>query len=508
MCSRSLCATFSGYSLICVWTGILFFQNNSARFAWDNFSFQLGMTIFLCVALWLIGIGAAVAPSWIWPQWSVTRAFSVWIIGIFLVFVHDAIRYLLKDKFHLTELPSQGVYLLTVILTLILVWLTSCFGPCRWLLSMAAALLTLISLGSLMPLAWNHLGGYNESEKLPDGVQMTGERRLNNVYYVILDSYGGASALRKHLQYDISSFLEKMTSLGYINISSARTNYTATYVSLAATLNMEYILNEESRRYLDRSNLFPSLLYQTRPPALTRVFQSKGYNFIHIGNGWAPCLPANGILCLPYMQQTSFQDIFTRYLAPTRLVQVYQRIQGTGGMADIDALTPFSKAVEDIATQSKPSFVFVHHLIPHEPRHIDCTRSYNDLSEDEYKNSIECTNRSVVALAERIYKADPDAIVVFQADHGSGFQANWKSPLVAWTNSAVDERRSILNLVHIPVSCQKWVRQDLSPINTTRLVLACLDGRAPEYLVERTYLVAYELSPDFGLVRDVTNLVP
>ena len=77
--------------------------------------------------------------------------------------------------------------------------------------------------------------------------------------------------------------------------------------------------------------------------------------------------------------------------------------------------------------------------------------------------------------------------------------------MARWTYAMIDERTSIFNLVRVPQQCRRWLRPDLSQINTMRLVFACLEGRPPSYVEERTFLGVYENNPDFGRVRDVTE---
>ena len=168
-----------------------------------------------------------------------------------------------------------------------------------------------------------------------------------------------------------------------------------------------------------------------------------------------------------------------------------------------------SAALEDLTRQDQPFFALVHNLAPHPPYlRADCSGQFTDnrrADREQYGSAVACVNQEVLALAARIEALDPGAIVVFQADHGTEFTVDWNLPLREWTDAAIEERTSILNLIHVPEPCRRWLRQTLSPINTMRLVLGCLQRRPPEYLPESTYINTYEENVDFGLAYDVTH---
>ena len=497
---------FLGFSLACAWTGVLFFQNNVGQLFLQNFSVQFAIVTVLCIALWLIGTFVAVFPLLFRVRWSISRAFSVLTVGLFFFFSYEAIRNWLEHEFSFKTSVIHLTYIVIVIGALFAAWVTSRHEPIRVAISISAMFLVLLSSWKVLP---NVIARFDSLLISQDFVPVAGEASgalsKKNVYYVILDSYGGAPALRKYLGYDNAPFLEKMEKLGYTDITLSRANYTVTHISLSATLNMNYILNVNSQKYSDRGEFFPGTLRKKQLPELVRKFYLEQYNFIHIGNVFAPCYSRSEVMCMNNaIGQPIYMDVLARFLAPSRILRILMPFD----ISELDALTPLLSAIEGISAQKKPSFFFVHHMLPHEPFNSDCSRSILGVSKQNYINAVKCVNHSVVLVAEKIRKFDPDAIVVFQADHGSGFQANWQGSLAGWSAAAIDERSSVLNLVHLPAACRKWVRPDLSPINTMRLVLGCLQGTRPDYLAERTYLTTYETFPDYGSVVEVTNLLP
>lgn len=510
--NRNLLVSTGGFTLICVWSGILFLLNNMDRFYWLNFSMQVWIVIALSVSLWLAGICFSVSPRLVSAQWPAARILSTLTIGVYAIFSHEAARYFLAYEFGVTGVSSGMLYLLAVVVGLAGVWRMSDLESSKVAILVASILLIFLSIDSLIPSAlarlhWKDITLTVEPIAKNPGRVLSGE----NVYYIILDAYGGPAAVEKYLDHELSPFISEMSDLGYSYIDSARANYTVTYASLAATLNMDYIANEASPRYLNRGNFFPSVMNRGTLPRVVKTMTAKNYRFIHVGNGWAPCNARREIVCIDDRDRDHlFPDTLARFFAPTRLIEYAERLinNGASSVVEYDALTTLSNAIPKLSPPNQPSFVFVHHLLPHEPLREDCSRSLSALSKDGYINAIKCLNRTVKLLAHRIQKLDPTAIVVFQGDHGSGFGGDWHGPLSEWTDGAIDERSSILNLMYLPEPCRQWIRQDLSPINTMRLVVGCIERRTPDYLDERTYLAAYEISPSFGVVREVSTRIP
>jgi len=506
-----VCLPFVGFTLACIWPGVAFLANNASEFAGMDGSAVL-VVVLLCAVLWLTGICLAVVPALLSIRWSVARAFSVGTIAVFVLFSHQAIRSWLLEALSVSGIPARKIYLLILAGLLALAWRLSRREPARLAFVMAMAFMIVPPVGEFARFATATLGSSVPAGALPADERGSIRALSNqNVYYVILDGYAGRPALNKYLDYDIDSFLAQMHDLGYSYIDSARTNYVTTHVSLMATLEMDYVIDEKSPRYADRRTFFPYEFQFGRPPRIVRQLLPAGYDVFHVGNQWAPCRPRPEVNCLITSDYWFYEYVAGVFLAPTK---VPLALLGLAQDGPAGALTSLSHAIGDLTRRKRPFFAFVHELSPHPPyRRADCSEprgealsfQRGEVGREKYKNSIRCVNLKVQALAKRIEALDPDAIVVFQADHGSDFEVDWKRPLAEWSDAAIDERSSIFNLVHFPDSCRQWLRPDLSQINTMRLVFGCLERHPPDYLKEHTYITGYEGNPDFGIARDVTD---
>ena len=103
-----------------------------------------------------------------------------------------------------------------------------------------------------------------------------------DVYYIILDGYARADTLQRVCHFDNSQFIELLRSRGFFVAADSCANYPYTDLSITSSLNMSYldevlppqcVSNNESK--------ISALLCNALVP---RVFQSKGYRYVHFAN--------------------------------------------------------------------------------------------------------------------------------------------------------------------------------------------------------------------------------
>ena len=502
----------AGFTLACMWPGAVFVARNMTVFTSMDSS-AVRVVAAACAGFWLAGVASCALPALLSTRWPAARAFSVLTIAVFAVFAHQDFRTWLLDTMGTSGVPARLVYLALLLAVVALTWVLSRRTAGRLAIVLVAAFMLVPPAGRLIRLALAAPGpaaGNDAKVLAPDESRPLSNQ---NVYFVILDEYGGRPALRKYVAFDNEGFVAQMAALGFTAIDDARSNYMTTHLSLMSTIEMTYVVDESSPRYTSRRLFFPYAFQLGPLPRLVRQLSGAGYDFLHIGNQWAPCLPRAEVRCLADAGNAGFRKyIMAVFMAPTRIPLGRLGLTTTNWR---ETLTATSQSLNGLTLNPRPFFAFIHVLSPHTPyRRADCSTPRGDIvlsgrkdptGKEGYRHSIRCLNVEVLALAQDIRAVDPNAIVVFQADHGSGFEVNWRLPLEQWSDAAIDERSSILNLVHVPDACLPWVRPGLSPINTMRLVVGCLERRAPDYVDDRTFINTYEDSPDFGLVHDVTD---
>ena len=65
--------------------------------------------------------------------------------------------------------------------------------------------------------------------------------RRPHIFYIILDAYGREDVLRDLYQFDNRDFLDHLKSKGFFIAPQSRSNYCQTYLSLASSLNFDYL---------------------------------------------------------------------------------------------------------------------------------------------------------------------------------------------------------------------------------------------------------------------------
>ncbi len=78
--------------------------------------------------------------------------------------------------------------------------------------------------------------------KLQSGIRLTKSLKdMPDVYVIVLDEYMRSDALKQDMGYDNSPFINQLTQMGFYVAQCSTANYSFTYASTSALLNMRYI---------------------------------------------------------------------------------------------------------------------------------------------------------------------------------------------------------------------------------------------------------------------------
>lgn len=307
-----------------------------------------------------------------------------------------------------------------------------------------------------------------------------------DVYYIILDMYGRDDILLDRFRYDNSEFLSQLEDLGFVVTRCSVTNYNMTELSLASSFNMNY-LDALGSQYTagnkDRSGL-PSLIHNS---AVRQIFENMGYRFINFETGFTftEVRDADEFLIPSYVElenkrslirfnafeslllkTTAFviiSDVHTRWLTPMVDALDMRRAHVIREQFLLDKLPK-------LAVEESPKFVYAHILIPHPPFvftkdgvNLELPSSYGPDGAGPspkdyavgYRHQLDYINmRMIPILKEIIENSETPPVIILQGDHG------------------VDPKRSfILNAYFLPEGKNDSVWQDISPVNTFRVIL-------------------------------------
>jgi len=327
-----------------------------------------------------------------------------------------------------------------------------------------------------------------------------------NVYYILLDAYGGRSGVMQATGFDNAAFFSSMEARGFQDVSSEKSNYLRTTLSLGGIFSLDYPKTDDPRTAADDSKTYPAVFDAPRAPPLIARLNAAGYTTFHSATSWGGCAH-NYLECLGESFVLDSNYLLKSFLEPTPFARPIEMLAEEHD----DSIRSIATRVPLLLEKSQPFFIFAHDLGPHPPfaRDAQCKRStragegsltWFDDRRSAYAGALQCLNSRILELVDFIVQHNPNALIVLQGDHGSAFGLKWDEPMTNWSLDSIRERRSFLNLVRAPADCRKWLDHPMGQINTARFVVACVEGRPPEYLPERGYMSTYE-GPESGLIR-------
>jgi hypothetical protein len=346
--------------------------------------------------------------------------------------------------------------------------------------------------------------------------------RLPDIYYLILDGYGRSDVLEEIYGYRNEEFLAHLRQKGFVIAGRSTANYCQTPLSLAASLNC---------RHLAGTNLTTSdLAGAIRDNAVLNTLKRHGYHLVTFGTGCPfTDIPDADVYLSPLAPVRLGTDFNTLLLDKTPL-RLYRKVRSTFDAADEYAeqrqLVRYAfDRVGQIAPEYSPKFVFVHVLCPHPPfvfgpdGEDTSPRSRPYFSTDGslyqafyggtadyvqgYRGQCQFASRMAEQAIDAILRNSPEPpIIIVQSDHGPG--SRWNCLSADPDQSDLRERMSILNAYYLPGGGDKRLYEDITPVNSFRIVLNHYFGAHLDLLPDTCYFSS--LNERFKLV-DVTARV-
>lgn len=334
----------------------------------------------------------------------------------------------------------------------------------------------------------------SESPALTQGTAL----KTPDVYYILLDTYARADVLRDVAGFDNRPFVSELEKRGFYVADRSNSNYPITTLSLSSTLSMDYLVTRTGRGTVGHHQR-----YNVALGGINRTvaeFRRLGYRYVHVqSEGWRAswCLGQEDV-CLKGKSLGSISETEVGMLRKTPLYPFFLLY-----LKDLVQYARFS--LDDLAQAlppavTRPSFLFYHNLDVHGrtfdagcrpiPRErLDFAAAF-DREVSVLRNALRCVNGQVMNLVDVILAVDPDAIIIFQGDHGLRLGA-WPD-FEQWSEADLFNRFGILNAMRIPEPCRKHLYPSISSVNTFRVVFACLKGEPPELLEDQSYWVSLD----------------
>jgi len=347
-----------------------------------------------------------------------------------------------------------------------------------------------------------------------------------DIYYIILDGYAREDILRDYFGYDNSEFIEALTTRGFYVAADSRSNYPQSFLSLASSLNMEYL--NYFGQTIGKESLDPLIpMGMIRNSKVMRILDALGYTTITVGSGWGPT-DYNPLFDINFRYGTI--TLFQMDLLSTTILQPVANpffrlmTQRNRVLRNLDKLAEASNI-------EGPKFVFAHLTTPHPPFvfNRDGGPAYGPvdtisvnyvmassqwLPKSAYVEQLIFLNGEVIKLIDALMSnSDVSPVIILQSDHGPAsegqdaerrhaFQTLAAGEWDKKTERILRERMSILNAYHMPGVGGNLLYSSITPVNSFRLLLDSYCDPGFELLEDRSSLSLYKRPYDFVDVPD------
>ena len=371
------------------------------------------------------------------------------------------------------------------------------------ILNIVSVILVIMPVIQIISFEWqrNNLTHFDDphSTSIQAGATFSQEEQLPDVYYIILDSYSRQDVLNQYYQLDISEFIEQLEEIGFYVLPCSQSNYGITDLSLASSLNMNYIEVIAPPPVENQSKWVP-LGEPIRDSLVRQTFEEMGYQIVAFESGvwWSEMKDADYYLHgtdhgsdVPtnnFWLPNGFEILFLRTTVLRFLLDVSNAWSGT---FYVDSLRGHAEYIEytlgeleEIPQIPGPKFVFVHLMAPHEPYVFDPDGVFvfTEAANPGYPNEIQYLNKRFVPLVQKIIEdSSVPPIIIVQGDHARDTEV----------------RLAIFNAIYFPNGGDGVLYPTMTPVNTFRLVLNTYFGQGFTLLPDVSYYSAYDNEYDF-----------
>jgi len=323
-----------------------------------------------------------------------------------------------------------------------------------------------------------------------------------DIYYIVLDGYGGGDTLKGIYGYDNEEFLDGLRDRGFFVADQSHSNYCHTLLSLSSSLNLTYLdglVNQVGAEYPGKGPLMEMI----RNSVALRALESRGYETVAFASGYSGTEIKTA---QRYVAARWYPDEFqTTLINMTPLPFVAPSLYDVYGWHRERILHVFEHTA-DFSEADAPVFVFAHVLAPHPPfvfghngEEVVPEYQYvladgNDLVGTRgvtreayargYVEQLTFVNVRVLAMLDEILsRSDRLTIIVLQGDHGPGSMLDWDSA----EDSNLPERFAILNAYHLPGVDRADLYPQISPVNSFRVIFNSYFGADYDLLRDESY---------------------
>jgi hypothetical protein len=356
--------------------------------------------------------------------------------------------------------------------------------PVSYALNVVGLFLLILPTVQLISFSIQSRVSQTSAENNASGLNLQVGSQPPDIYYIILDGYGRADVLENEYGYDNSEFLDSLRELGFTIADCSLSNYAQTQMSLASSLNFDYI-DVLSNRFVAGSEDRTGLDALIQHGAARLSLEKAGYKTVAFATGFLATewTDADYFLSPGYSwgQLNEFEALLMETTL-ARLIQDGNRFgMQTSGSERFRERTLFTlDQLDELSYIQGPKFVFVHIIAPHPPyvfgptggpvAAADAGTTRTQEGAGHYRDqAIYISSRMREIVPQIIANSDMPPIIVIQGDHGPTVPSNRQG------------RMSILNAYYLP-GVDVPISETVTPANTFRIIFNEYFGQDLELL--------------------------
>ena len=318
-----------------------------------------------------------------------------------------------------------------------------------------------------------------------------------DVYYIILDGYGRSDVLRRELNFDNTSFLDRLRDEGFYIAQCSQSNYGMTALSLSSSLNMNYITSLGEEFTAENTNRYEPLWRLIKSSATEATFRKMGYHTVAFETGydWTEFRNADYFFAAPKQGLSGFESLVLRDSAAVIFddLGVFDSIHFTPEDQKRNLILYVLDKMKSLPDIPGPKFVFIHLVIPHQPfvfgpngeplvvaqRTLNADKYYSETDYLRgYGNQVRFISSQIPDLMKSIIEdSSTPPLIIIQGDHGPA-------------QLEKENRMGILNAYYFPER-KDALYSTITPVNTFRLVFNTFFGTDLELLPDTSYYSKY-----------------
>lgn len=323
-----------------------------------------------------------------------------------------------------------------------------------------------------------------------------------DIYYIVLDGYAALDTLKDFYQYDNSKFYELLNERGFYVAEKSAANHSYTYLSLSSTLNMMYMnwlgINNSEKQV--KSKEIGDTIADNK---VAKLLKLNGYQYITFDSGYSTS--SRSSISDLHVSCAKFSE-FDRTLIKTTILDPFFLY---GGVRDM-IMCQFESLKDTFSSDSK--FIFSHIIAPHPPfvfnsrgGKVGMNPGLNPWADKKaYVEQLQYVNNKIIEVLDSIKakNSSDEFIIILQSDHGPASLGT--EEMLTPSNDLIKERMRILNAYYVPDKIKKQLYQNITPVNSFRVILSEVIGLDLPLLKDQSFFTP--IGQEKLIFNDVTDI--